>query len=528
MHGTFSTYLTWSQPFLHRLLAGLAPHVDNVVLCGRIENLEHFPLRHVIPVRSRSLLQPSEAMIPAAALQRAWRPDVLHGHFGWSAIHLLLLRQYLDRPLVVTFGGRDVAVQRTLPHFDRLYECLFRIADRIVCVSEDLRCRAIAGGAEPARTEVIRRGTDLRQFRFVDRSARDRSAPVTFLTVGRLVEKKGHRQVLAALAALREAGTPARLVVVGDGEDAYLLRRESARLGVGAAVEFRGRVPPAAVMDHLRDADVLVHCSITGADGDCEGVPNALVEAAATGLPVIATRHGGIGEAVVPERTGLLVPERDVEAMVVAMRRLATDRAERLRLGAHAGALMRARFDVADQVARHVALYEEVAAGACRGGGGRHLVIPDDLGDVARRALWHDENFAEMSLLEILEAVADAFGFAQGPRGHRARLGLLSRLDALKEALPPPVRRPIRRAFTGMVAGLLATRRGRRGFERWHERRRHLDRRALRYFGAAGLDGVDPAWTIYDLAAHLGGAEGAPSHAALMGTTREDGPRDPV
>jgi glycosyltransferase involved in cell wall biosynthesis len=507
LHGIFSTYLSWSQPFIYRLLTGLSAHVQNVVICGRTENLEHYPLPNVVTLRARNLLQPAHALVPAASLARAWRPDVIHGHLGWSALHMVLLKQYINRPLVTTFGGRDVAVQRTAPQFARLYGALLDSSDRIVCVSEDLRRRALEAGADPERTVVIRRGTDLRHFRFVDRSARDPRAPLTFLTVGRLVEKKGHRHVLAAFAALANEGVRARLVVIGDGQDASRIRRERDQLGLRDLVTFLGRVRPADVFDHLCDADVLLHCSVTGADGDCEGIPNAIVEAAATGLPVIATRHAGIVEAVDGGRTGLLVPEGDVSAMIAAMRRLATSPAERSSLGHRAGELMRERFDLNGQVARHVELYEQLAADARRGASARRLLVPEDLGDVARRAFVTPASFPEMSLLDMLETAVDAFGF-EGGQIQGSRLGLLGRLVALKEGLPTPVRRPMRAAVAGALAGLLATRRGQRGYERWLARCRGLDRRVLRHFALTGdLATVPQGWTIRDVDAFLAGVE---------------------
>lgn len=359
LQAKFAAYLSWSQPFLHALISGLDEHVGNVIICNRTENLDRFPVRSVERIPTRYLVKPRLGVLAASYLRRTWRPDVMHAHFGWSGLRLLLMKQMLRIPLVVTFGGRDVGLQMRLPDFDRLYAAMLDATDAIICVSEDLRSKLIEAGADPERIHVVYRGTDLKRFAYVDRSERPAEGPVRALMVGRIVEKKGHRFALEALEPLVTAGRDVHLTIVGEGEAYLEVRRLRRRLGLHGHVELVGSTDHHGVRRYMEQSDFLVHCSVTPPSGDVEGIPNVVVEAQAMGLPVIGTVHGGIGEAVRDGETGILVPEREVEPLTRAMERL-LDRETRLRLGRQARAFVDENFNLQRQVDQHVAIYEKV------------------------------------------------------------------------------------------------------------------------------------------------------------------------
>jgi len=363
LHGKFSSWLPWHQPFLADLLAGLDADFQNVVLCNRLEHPERFPRPDIVPLKTRALLQPTAAAVCAADLKRRFDPALLHGHFGWSGIRMLLLKAFWQVPLVTTFGGRDAGVQLADPESAPLYEMLLGTSDHLVCVSDHLREALIAGGADPARTSVIHRGTDLRRFAVQDRSVRSRGAPLAWLMIGRVVAKKGHRDAITALGLLRDRGLTASLTIVGEGPEQAVLESQVAALELGSQVRFVPSTDQAGLLEHLRGADAFVHCSITAEDGDVEGIPNVVVEAAATGLPVVGTRHGGIPDVVEEGVTGLLVPEGEPEALAEALARLAESDEARLGLGRAAAGRMRRDFDLGEQVARYGVLYRELIDG---------------------------------------------------------------------------------------------------------------------------------------------------------------------
>ena len=382
LHGKFSSWLPWHQPFLADLLAGLDASHRNVVLCNRVENLERFARADVVELKSRALLQPAAAAVCAADLRSRFAPRLLHGHFGWSGVRLLLLKASLRIPLVTTFGGRDAGVQLGAEKSAALYRILLDASDRIVCVSRHLRDQLVAAGADPERVAVVYRGTDLDRFPVADRSGRP-VAPLRLLMVGRLVEKKGHGDAIGALARLRQSGRAAELAIVGAGPARAAILAEAARRGVAEHVALHEPMDQRELRERLAAADAFLHCSVTAADGDVEGIPNVVVEAAATGLPIVGTRHGGMVEIVEDGKCGYLVPERDPEALAAALGRLAAEHARRAELGAAAAARVRAAFDLRTQVRAHEALYAELRAEAKP----RPVALPDDFFRLARRAV---------------------------------------------------------------------------------------------------------------------------------------------
>jgi len=498
IQGKFAAYLSWSQPFIHQLISALGEHLTNVVVCNRTENLDRFPTENIVRFKTRYLVNPTFSVLASSYLLKAWKPQVMHAHFGWSGIRMLLLRQFLRVPLVVSFGGRDAGVQMHMPFFDRLYQILLEAADQIICVSEDLKSQLVEHGVEEDRIAVIRRGTNLRRFNFVDRSDRDPAAAVKLLMVGRCVEKKGHQYVFEALSQLAGKEANVHLTIVGEGEQYHRIRKLRNALRLRDIVDFVGVTDHEGVRQHMEQADIFLHCSVTGADGDCEGIPNVVVEAAATGLPVLGTRHGGIVEPVHHEENGLLVGERDVPAMGEALRRLIANRQERLAMGARGAQIMRADWDLDRQVQQHLEIYRRlVAEWDPAGERARRMFIPPDFTEVAGRAIQSKDNAGEFSLAELAELLVGAERLSV--QMSRLEPSLLERLYDLKRFLPQPIKFPLKVALGKLINTLIDLKyRGRRS--RWAAHRRQLDNRVLEYFKEGGnLSTVESDWTVGDL-----------------------------
>ena len=360
LHGKFAAYLSPSQPFIHDLVTGLNQHVEGLVLCNRRENLERFPLRNSVQIRTAHLFAPRAVLVAAARIRKEHAPDLMHAHFGWSGIRMLLLKKFLDIPLVTTFGGRDAMTQIDAPHYRTLYDALLASSDRIVCVSAALADEMLRRGVDANRIRLIRRGTDLSRFNYVDRQGREPNQPTRLLMVGRLVEKKGHRLALSALAELVWRNHSVQLTIAGDGPLFGRLCRQRDQLGLERLVHFTGHLDQGAIRGLMARSDILLHSSITGGDGDTEGIPNAIVEGAATGLPVVASCHGGIAEVVADQETGLVVDEGDVDGLVEAIEMLVLSPARRLAMGKAASSRANVEFDLKDQIEQYRALYAEL------------------------------------------------------------------------------------------------------------------------------------------------------------------------
>ncbi|MGZ8313143.1 MAG: glycosyltransferase, partial [Allosphingosinicella sp.] len=164
--------------------------------------------------------------------------------------------------------------------------------------------------------------------------------------------------LIEALARLRPQAPQARLVVVGDGPERPALERQCAALGLAGAVHFTGAATRDEVAAWLRRAWLLAVPSLTARDGDAEGLPTVLLEAAASGLPAVGSDHAGIPEAIVDGKTGFVVPERDPAALAARLADLLGDGDRRYRMGVAARSLAEASFDAARQAGRLEELYD--------------------------------------------------------------------------------------------------------------------------------------------------------------------------
>ncbi len=298
---------------------------------------------------------------PFIRLLRGHRPALLHAHFGIEGAHALPLARRLGVPLITTFHGFDVTLSNaallTSPAW--AYYPLFRrqLAARgamFLCASGFIEKRLLALGFPPALTRTHYIGVDSRRISLRD-AAEER---LIILHVARLVEVKGTSHLLRAFARLGHA--QAELVIIGNGPLAKPLAAEAAALGIAARVRFLGALPQAKVLEWMRQAAMLVLPSVRTSTGRIEGLGMVILEAAATGVPVIGSDIGGIPEAVSDGETGFLVPEQAVEALAARMALLMEDAALRRRMGTAARAMVERKFDLVAQTNALEVLYDEV------------------------------------------------------------------------------------------------------------------------------------------------------------------------
>jgi len=208
------------------------------------------------------------------------------------------------------------------------------------------------------RLVVVPNSVDLRRLG----PARDGSSePGRVLSVARLVEKKGLRDLVEACAVLqrRSATAGLQLEVVGGGPMRSELRATAERLGVNA--RFLGPLPQEQVLERYRRAAVYCLPCVVAGSGDRDGLPTSVLEAMALGVPVVTTAVGGLPDAVIDGETGLLVPQHDPEALAAAIERLLTDGELAARLAAQARRHVEERFALERSAARLRALFPEVA-----------------------------------------------------------------------------------------------------------------------------------------------------------------------
>jgi colanic acid/amylovoran biosynthesis glycosyltransferase len=313
----------------------------------------------VLSVLRHRPLEAAHLVLRVHSLPQPRSFDIIHCHFGLQGLEGLALRDLglLSGRLVTTFYGYDLSevLERRGP---ALYRPLFSVGDLFLAVSARFRDRLVQLGAPPNRVFVQHLGVDCDRLSY----RKPQPAPdiVTVLSVARLVEKKGIEFGIRAVARLAATGRDIRYLVAGDGPLRTPLERLAHELGVGATVRFLGATTHDQVGELLRDATVFLAPSVTSSSGDEEGIPVAVTEAMAVGVPVIASRHAGIPEVVIDGTTGLLTAERDVDGIAAALRRLIDERDLALQLAREARRLVEGDFNAVRQEHRLLELYRSI------------------------------------------------------------------------------------------------------------------------------------------------------------------------
>jgi colanic acid/amylovoran biosynthesis glycosyltransferase len=289
------------------------------------------------------------------------RYDLIHCHFGPNGQRALMWRTFgaIQGPIITTFHGYDANI---LPRiFGRsLYRRLFKEGDSFTVGSEFMRRRIVALGAPEARISKLPMGVDLSQFRFLERTIAP-SGELRLLTVARLVEVKGIEYALRATALLRAECPRLRYWIAGEGPLRGSLEQLAAKLDLKGTVEFIGSLPQHAIAQLHRQAHLFVLPSIVTAAGEEENQSVALIEAQASGLPVIATAIGGNAESVRENVSGLLVTPRDPQALANAIIQVARHPEAWASMGRAGRKHVEEHFDLSRLNERLIELYQQVA-----------------------------------------------------------------------------------------------------------------------------------------------------------------------
>jgi glycosyltransferase involved in cell wall biosynthesis len=280
----------------------------------------HHPRFPVIPRIGMSI---SPALLAAATIglvRRLLREDVgfdvIDAHYFYpDGVSALWIGRYLRRPVVITARGTDINLlpRYALPR--RMIRWGIANADRLIAVSEALKRALVDLGAVPDRVEVLRNGVDLSMFVPIDRRAVRQSLALTrptLLSVGHLIERKGHDRVIEAMRHLPDFD----LVIVGEGPEREALSHLARRVGVAHQVRFLGSRPHATLPEIYSAADALVLASSR------EGWANVLLEAMACGTPVVASNIWGNPELVKTPASGVLIEQNTPEGIARAVRTL--------------------------------------------------------------------------------------------------------------------------------------------------------------------------------------------------------------
>jgi glycosyltransferase involved in cell wall biosynthesis len=286
------------------------------------------------------------------------QPDLVHVYYGHKAVHFHEMLRAWGGPFVVSFHGVDVSKFLDEEGYSDALKRVFKDARLVMARSQSLLDRLSELGCPEKKLRLNRTPIPLEHL-----TASVRQPPADrqwrLVQACRLIEKKGILTTLKALALVKQKHPHVRYVLCGEGPLKRKIEEAVTKSGLRENVELLGWLDQQQLLEQYRIAQVFLHPSEKTREEDQEGIPNSMLEAMATGLPVVATLHGGIPEAVTTGHDGLLVPEKNPDQLAEAILQLMNNPGELARMSQNAAASVRSNFGSEAQIAAMEDVYFE-------------------------------------------------------------------------------------------------------------------------------------------------------------------------
>jgi colanic acid/amylovoran biosynthesis glycosyltransferase len=347
-----------------------------IVLTNRTENLRSFPFKPVYAYESVSPLHKALLCLREGRIRGASDPffeevlrrenvGLLQAHFGYMGVAMLGLKARMKVPLVTTFYGADATQLPRDPRWRESYKRLFDVGELFLVEGSAMRGHLLELGCPEDRVIVQRLGIPVDTFAFAERKP-DPSGRVRVLIAATFREKKGIPNALLAVERVRERYPQLEATLIGDSTDKPGDAEEKQKIlpllsRLGSGVKWLGLRSYSEYIAALKEHHIFLSPSITAGDGDSEGgAPVSLIEAQATGMPVVSTKHEDIPEIVLDGRSGFLSPENDLDALVCNLERLVTAPDLWARMGRAGRAHIEANHDIQTQMGKLESIYGSV------------------------------------------------------------------------------------------------------------------------------------------------------------------------
>lgn len=247
----------------------------------------------------------------------------IHAHYGVNGVKILPVVKKSAIELIVSFHGIDASRLLNDKDYTKHLPALFSYASKVILCTKTMLPRLIPQGLIVNKSVVINYGVDIKKIEALIPVIKN-SKRIEIMHAGRLTEKKGVPDLTNTIIALKNENPnlPIHFTIIGDGDEKIKIEKIIADNNASSFIHLLGSKPHVELLQHLKSADIFVLNSRIDSKGDSEGFPNAVLEAMACKVPVIASNHAGIPEVVFNEVTGLLIPEKDNTALKKAILRL--------------------------------------------------------------------------------------------------------------------------------------------------------------------------------------------------------------
>ncbi len=291
------------------------PQIREVPDYGHIHLVRQPKYMVNLPLLNEQVHYLSEIFSPEEYVKKN-RVSLIHAHHGQLGLLLLPFKEETSLPLITSFRGRDATLaHQPVGYLDGM-KMLFEQGERFLPVCQYLAQRINMWGCPADKIRVLYGGVDLSLFPYRTPNLDDSQ---NIISIGRLVEKKGHHILMQAFEKIRDKFPKATLTIIGGGELEGYIKSLATKLNLGPSFRLLNHVPKSQIPELMGQADLFCAPSLTSSKGDVEGIPNTIKEAMATGIPVLATNHAGIPEIITNNQNGILVRESDVDHLAQAL-----------------------------------------------------------------------------------------------------------------------------------------------------------------------------------------------------------------
>lgn len=286
--------------------------------------------------------------------------SVVHAHFGINGARAVCAKKQLGVPLVTSFYGYDISGRAFLLKHRKDYAKLFKDGDLFLALGPLMQKRLLEAGCPPHKVKIQRISLPLERIPFRPRRPKQPGEKVDLIFAGRFVEKKGLIYALQALKQVSKVRDDFTLNVLGDGPLRESVAAYVQEQGLDKHVRFFGFIPNSECLREMERADIFILPSVTAGNGDSEGTPTTIIEAQASGLPVISTYHSDIPYIVAPGKSALLCEERDVNTLAGNVLHLLENQHEWEAMGTEGRRLVERNHDIEKEVAVLENRYDEL------------------------------------------------------------------------------------------------------------------------------------------------------------------------
>ncbi|MGB7533080.1 MAG: glycosyltransferase [Halobacteriota archaeon] len=386
VHYKAGPYLPITETWIYGQIRNLRRYLP-IVYCQGTENLDIFPTENI---KIRSLELKEGLRDPWTFFNTAWnkvfnfypyfafslvkdKPKLVHAHFGYSGYSFLKLKKIFRLPLITTFYGFDLSLLPSqFPEWGIKYRKLFQEGDTFLVEGNHMKKCLIELGCPEEKIIVQHLGIDLDKIKFVPRKLKE-DEEIRILISASFVEKKGNPYAVGAFGRVRQLHPELnlKLTIIGDSRGSPAEEREKEKIfdviqkyNLKDCVKMLGYQPYSVFLRELYQHHIFLHPSVHASDGDTEGgAPVSIIEASASGMPILSTTHCDIPEVVTNGESGYLVPERDVDALAEKLEFLVLSSDVWGNMGLNGREHIEKNYDVKKQVQQLEEIYDKVSKG---------------------------------------------------------------------------------------------------------------------------------------------------------------------